>query len=211
MLNRFIWLIKYSFFLKRTLQLRCHWSAYADGKSRLEGRNILAKDVEVLRSTLGKFSYLNYGTVVSNCNIGRFSCVGPNVIIGGLGRHPTSRRSTHRMFYSTAKDIWADYCYAENYIESEPVEIGSDVWIGACSIILDGVRIGDGAIIAAGSVVTKNVDPYTIVGGVPAKLLRRRFSLEVEKKLINEAWWDLSDEDLKRAVQSGEFSTDMER
>ncbi|QUN30592.1 CatB-related O-acetyltransferase [Cupriavidus sp. KK10] len=114
------------------------------------------------------------------------------------------------MFYSTAKDIWAGYCGAENYLESESVEIGCDVWIGARSIVLDGVRIGDGAIVAAGSVVTENVDPYAIVGGVPAKLIRRRFSPEVEMKLVNEAWWDLSDEDLKRAVQLGKFSMEIE-
>ncbi|QQX88682.1 CatB-related O-acetyltransferase [Cupriavidus necator] len=114
------------------------------------------------------------------------------------------------MFYSTAKDIWAGYCGAENYLESESVEIGSDVWIGARSIILDGVKIGDGAIVAAGSVVTENVDPYAIVGGVPAKLIRRRFSPEVEAMLVNEAWWDLSDEDLKRAVQLGKFSMEIE-
>lgn len=210
MMQRFGWFFKYTFFLRRGRNIRCHWSAYSDRKSELEGGNILSKRVEVINSSLGRFSYLNFGTVVSNCDIGRFTCVGPEVIIGGLGQHPRSRRSIHRMFYSKSKDIWHEYCSSENFSESERVRIGNDVWIGARAIILDGVTIGDGAIVAAGAVVAKDVEPYSIVGGVPANLIRKRFSVEMSGALSREAWWNFSDTQLKRAVAAGDFSEELE-
>ncbi|MEN8662498.1 MAG: CatB-related O-acetyltransferase [Lentimonas sp.] len=69
-------------------------------------------------------------------------------------------------------------------------EIGSDVWIGARVTILGGVRIGHGAVIATGSVVTKDVDPYSIVGGVPAKHIRHRFDEGQRKAILQDPWWD---------------------
>lgn len=76
---------------------------------------------------------------------------------------------------------------------SKKTIIGNDVWIGARAIILSGVKIGDGAIIAAGAVVTKDVEPYTIAGGVPAKPIRKRFTDEQIDALINLKWWDKDD------------------
>ena len=79
--------------------------------------------------------------------------------------------------------------------------IGNDVWIGCGAIILSGVTIGDGAIIGAGAVVTKDVEPYTIVAGVPAKVLKTRFEKEISDKLIKLKWWELEDEKLKKAIK----------
>lgn len=75
--------------------------------------------------------------------------------------------------------------------EYSPITIGNDVWIGARVIIMDGVNIGDGAIIAAGAVVTKDVEPYTIVGGVPAKTIRKRTDASSYEKYIKSHWWEL--------------------
>lgn len=79
-----------------------------------------------------------------------------------------------------------------NYFEEfEKIGIGNDVWIGANVIILDGIEIGDGAVVAAGSVITKSVPPYAIVGGVPAKIIRYRFEKDKIEKLLILKWWDM--------------------
>lgn len=90
------------------------------------------------------------------------------------------------------------------------ITVGNDVWIGYEAVILSGVTIGDGAIIGARAVVTKDVPPYTIVGGVPAKPIRRRFSDEVVEQLQLLRWWDWDDERIRRniaAIQSGDIET----
>ena len=81
------------------------------------------------------------------------------------------------------------------------VSIGNDVWIGANAILLDGISVGDGAIIAAGAVVAKNVAPYSIVGGVPASLIKKRFSDDMIKRLIDFRWWDKDTSWLKKNHQ----------
>lgn len=86
------------------------------------------------------------------------------------------------------------------------IMIGNDVWIGYKAVIMSGVTIGDGAIIGARAVVTKDVPPYTIVGGIPAKLIRKRFSDEVVSSLLEIKWWEWSDERIREnisAIQSG--------
>ena len=88
------------------------------------------------------------------------------------------------------------------------IVIGNDVWIGYEAVILSGVTIGDGAIVGARAVVTKDVPPYTIVGGVPARSIRRRFDEETIKKLEALRWWDWDEERIKRsipAIQSGDI------
>lgn len=89
------------------------------------------------------------------------------------------------------------------------IKIGNDVWIGYQAVILSGVTVGDGCIIGARAVVTKDVPPYTIVGGVPAKPIRKRFSEETVKKLLEIKWWDWEEERIRKnvaAIQSGNLS-----
>lgn len=85
--------------------------------------------------------------------------------------------------------------------DNRPVVIGNDVWIGAYVSILPGVRIGDGAVIAAGAVVTGEVEPYAIVGGVPAKTIRYRFDEEMIKKLLEVKWWEWSVEEVEKNIE----------
>ena len=82
----------------------------------------------------------------------------------------------------------------------KPIHIGNDVWIGARSIIMDGVSIGDGAIVAAGSVVTKDVPPYAVVGGSPAKIIKYKFSQDIIDRLEEIQWWNLPDEEITKVV-----------
>lgn len=85
--------------------------------------------------------------------------------------------------------------------DNKPVEIGNDVWIGASVILLPGVKISDGAVLAAGAVVTKDVEPYAIVGGVPAKLIKKRFPDDVIEKMLRIAWWNWEPKKIEENIE----------
>jgi acetyltransferase-like isoleucine patch superfamily enzyme len=139
---------------------------------------------------LGDFTYVANGSNIKNTNIGKFCSIGPDIKCG-LGRHPAHTFvSTHPIFFSTLKQAqitFADKNYFEDY---KNIEIGNDVWIGANAIILDGIKIHDGSIIAANSVVTKNVPPYAIVAGSPAKIVKYRFNEDEIQYLLQNKWWE---------------------
>lgn len=142
---------------------------------------------------------------ISNAKIGRYCSIGFESIIG-LGTHPSTYLSTHPAFYSAAKQSGISFVTESSYSEYQSIDIGNDVWIGARAIVLGGVSIGDGAIVAAGAVVTKDVPPYAIVGGVPARLLRYRFSEEVIEELLDWKWWNSSVDSIRCLAQA--FATD---
>lgn len=140
--------------------------------------------------SVGSFSYTSSDCVLNNVEIGKFCSIGMNVKIG-LGIHPSTKFvSTHPIFYSSRKQVFISFCTESVFTETKKVIIGNDVWIGANSIILDGVVIGDGAIISAGAVVNKDVPPYTIFGGVPAKFIKYRFEPNEILFLQEFKWWD---------------------
>jgi len=123
----------------------------------------------------------------STLKIGDFSSIAENVTILLGGNHPTDWISSFP--FGIVFDDFKERYYQYPKLSKGSVIIGNDVWIGLNTIILSGVTIGDGAIIAAGSVVTKNVEPYAIVGGNPAKVLKKRFSDEAISKLLAIQWW----------------------
>ena len=151
-------------------------------------------------SEIGQFSYVNVGCVVySNTSIGKFCSIGRSVEIG-LAQHPISYLSTHP--FQCANSLFTKFpAYSEikrkPWSFHPPTKIGNDVWIGAKVNILSGINIENGAVIAAGSVVTKDVPPYAIVGGMPAKVIKMRFSEEIIEKLEKIRWWDLELDVLK--------------
>ena len=134
-----------------------------------------------------------------NAFVGNYSVIAKDCEIG-LGVHPTSYLTCHSIFYKNSP--WGFHPeWVKPIVGIERVShIGNDVWIGAKSIIMDGVTIGDGAIVAAGSVVTKDVPPFAVVGGAPAKFIKYRFSPEVIDRLNDIQWWDLSDEKITEVV-----------
>ncbi|CAD6084847.1 CatB-related O-acetyltransferase [Escherichia coli] len=143
----------------------------------------------ITNSIVGDYTYFAGTASVNNCEIGKFCSIAEGVKIG-LGKHPVDFLSTHPVFYSEntcfpyrLKNYRANEKVIESITESERVIIGNDVWIGVNAIVMDGVTIGDGAVIGAGAVVTKDVQPYTIVGGVPARVIRTRQN-------INCSWWE---------------------
>lgn len=151
--------------------------------------NTIYNNVHLTDVQLGDASYVANDTIIAHTSIGKFCSIGPGVRCG-LGVHPTDFVSTHPMFFSPKQQAGRTFADREYFQENRPVRLGHDVWIGANSIIVDGVSIGHGAIVAAGAVVTKDVEPYAIVGGVPAKLIRFRFSPDKIERLLASGWWD---------------------
>ena len=118
------------------------------------------------------------------------------------GNHPMQRASQAHFTYRASIYFPGESDETEFFAwrRSFPVSIGHDVWIGHGAIVLPGRKIGTGAVVAAGAIVTKDVDPYTIVGGNPARLIRRRFSASVAERLQRLAWWDWSHDVLARGT-----------
>lgn len=143
--------------------------------------------------SLGKCSLVNKNTLIRAAKVGNYTSIGPNCQIG-MPEHPVDHMSTSPFIYNKNRSLLNLYSWEE--LQSIPV-IGNDVWIGGNSIILQGVTIGDGAIVAGGAVVTKDVEPFTIVGGVPAKPIRKRFGDETIKYLQDLRWWDMTLDELK--------------
>jgi acetyltransferase-like isoleucine patch superfamily enzyme len=137
--------------------------------------------------TIGDYSYINSGTIVASGRIGRFCSIGSNCQIG-MADHPIEFLSTSPFLYGP-RNVFGDGCHWEHY--GEPPEVGSDVWIGAQVFIRQGVTVGHGAVIGAGSIVVKDIPPYAIAAGVPARVLRYRFSPATVERLLERRWWDL--------------------
>lgn len=147
--------------------------------------------------SIGAFSYIVSG-YLCGVSIGRYCSIGENVQIGRQN-HPLTWISTSPCTYMPTKDIFTNVSHSDVWSDnfsnsSAPTSlvkstIGNDVWIGHGVIIMPGVCVGDGAIIAAGSIVTKDIEPYTIVGGNPAKHIRRRLDVKTSALLMEAEWW----------------------
>lgn len=152
----------------------------------------------LINSSIGRFTYVG-GAFIKNSVIGSFCSIGPDTQIGGFSQHPIKWLSTHPAFYSMLRQCGASFVVHNLYEEeAKGARVGNDVWVGSRVLVLDGVTVGDGAVIAAGAVVTKDVSPYSIVGGIPAKVIRSRFASETIDELLRWQWWDLPVEVLHR-------------
>ena len=167
-----------------------------------QGFNKIGNGCFIVNCSIGNMTYLSDNCRMIDCKIGKFSCIANDVKIVQY-THPTKEYvSTHPAFFSTLKQSGKTYVNSQKFIEQAPIKfddkyrthIGNDVWIGAYVKIIEGVSIGDGAIIAAGAVVTSDVPSYAIVGGVPAKVIRMRFKTNEIRFLQELCWWD-KDED----------------
>lgn len=172
-----------------------HPSARIKRKCRFEAPVSIGKDVTLgFGAELGRYSYINDGTVVGGgTRIGKFCSIARDVEIGALG-HPTDYLSSHPFQFNTrhfGKSPGYRDVQRVGFDELSGPVIGNDVWIGTKAVILRGITIGNGAIVAAGAVVTRDVDPYSIVGGLPAKEIRKRFTPEIIDRIQKTAWWDL--------------------
>ena len=151
--------------------------------------NVVFKNVLLSNSTIGSHTYIQKNSTIFNAIIGKYCSIASNVSIGP-GIHKIDGPSTHPSFYLRDAPLQIKYVKIDKFVPFKRTIIENDVWIGEGVIIIDGVKIGNGAIIAAGSIVAKDVEPYTIVGGVPAKLIKKRFDEITIDKLLKSKWWD---------------------
>lgn len=197
-LRRYLRKIKYYKWRKRNIFVSD--LATVDGCIFNGEYNEIKAGVVLHNCTVGKGTYIREESAFYNTEIGKFCSIGPRVKLI-CGEHPTSKYvSTHPVFYSGKKIAGLPYINKTDFKEYRVNDngryctIGNDVWIGADVRVLGGVEIGNGAIVAAGAIVTKNVPPYAIVAGVPAKVVRYRFSEQQIMKLEDLRWWDKTDE-----------------
>ncbi|NOD36739.1 MULTISPECIES: chloramphenicol acetyltransferase [unclassified Ruegeria] len=155
----------------------------------------------VANSVWGDYSYCDRTCDIANAEIGKFANIASFTRIGATD-HPMDKASLHHFHYRSA-DYWDD---AEDDADwfahraSRTARIGHDTWIGHAAIIKPEVTIGNGAVVASGAVVTKDVPPYTIVAGVTAQMLRRRFPEIVADRMEQLAWWDWDNPKLRAAL-----------
>ena len=161
----------------------------------------LGRGSRVQNSEFLDYSYTDRATDIANATIGKFANIASYTRIGPTD-HPLHTASLHHFLYRSA-DYWDDAEVDEEFFahrKSRRVTIGHDTWLGHNCIIKPEVTVGDGAVVASGAVVTRDVEPYTIVAGLPAKPMRRRQPPEIAERLIELAWWDWGHDRLRAAL-----------
>jgi chloramphenicol O-acetyltransferase type B len=150
----------------------------------------------VIFSKIDRHSFCGYDCSILNCDIGAFCSIASRVFIGGAA-HPIHFVSTSPVFLSHKDSVRAKFA-SHDYLPKIRTKIGNDVWIGEGAYVKAGVSIGDGSVVGMGAVVTKDVAPYSIVAGNPARLIRMRFERHIIDALLRMEWWTLPDSELYR-------------
>jgi phosphonate metabolism protein (transferase hexapeptide repeat family) len=162
----------------------------------------IGKGSRVAFSSIGDYSYCDRYADIANTTVGKFANIASFTRIGPTD-HPMHRASLHHFLYRSP-DYFDDAGIDATFFahrQSRRAHIGHDTWIGHGAIIRPEITIGDGAVVAAGAVVTRNVAPYMIVAGIPAEPLRARFPVDIATRLLALAWWDWSHDALRAALE----------
>lgn len=175
-------------------------SAYIHPTATIHNPVTIGKNAEVHNDcSVGKYTLINNNSILySKVGIGKYCSVARFCEIGAA-EHPSDFLSSHSFQYSTALfKGHPDMTFKRKVLfqGNQHTKIGNDVWIGAKAVIKTGVTIGDGAIVAGLSFVNKDVPPYAIVGGIPAKIIRYRFDEDIIAQLLSLKWWELSPLDM---------------
>lgn len=185
----------YAKFVKKYLRGKCVRN------SNIHTTAVVPSGCEIYSSSLGRYSYLGYDARVVNCEIGSF-CSIADCFTAGSAEHPMEWASTSPVFENVEHSGPKKRFTKLDVPKAMKTIIGHDVWIGTHVVVKQGVHIGNGAVIGSGAVVTKDVPPYAIVGGVPAKVIRYRFSEDVRSALESSSWWLLSDDELSQVAHT---------
>lgn len=173
-------------------------------KAKVYGRTHIAE------STIGAYSYVGRYSRIVHADVGKFCSIASETKIG-MSTHTLDKLSTSPVFTeakNATKHSWVNISTTNPY---KHVTVGNDVWIGVRAMIMGGNTIGNGAVVAAGSIVTKDVPPYAVVAGVPAKVIRYRFPQKTIERLEALQWWNLPDDILIENIvlfQSNEIDID---
>ena len=185
----------YGKFFKKILRGKCIINSQIHKTAKINS------GATIVESTIGRYTYTCYDDEIVNCEIGQFCSISDDVIIGGA-EHPIDWGSTSPVFQNVKHSGPKKRFSKHNFEGIARTVIGNDVWVGKRVIIKAGIKIGDGAVIGAGAVVTKDVPPYAVVAGVPGKVLKYRFDEETIAKLLKLKWWNLSDEELEKRADN---------
>lgn len=181
---------------KRFINSVIHTGATADPQSALGDNSVLFSNVRLMQSDFGAYSYAQENTVIVNAEIGPFCSIAANVSIG-LVNHPTDMVATSPVFYNNTSPLPKFFVsHVKRTIVPNRTILGPDVWIGEGAKIIAGVTIGVGAVIGAGAIVTKDIPPYSVVVGIPGRIVRKRFNDEICQRLEDSRWWELPSDDL---------------
>lgn len=171
-----------------------------DDKSTFTPYTHVLRGAKLTDSHIGKYSRIGINCQLRYADIGNFTAIGKDSVLG-LGQHPTDYLTSHSIFYKKGNWGWHDDWIAPvEFEDNKRIHIGNDVWIGRHCMIMDGVTIGDGVTVAAGAIVTKDIPPFAVVGGVPAKVIKYKFPQEIIDRLEEIQWWNLPDERITEVV-----------
>lgn len=180
-----------------------------DNKSRISHKAKVYECVQVSNSTMGDYSYVGRNSRVIYADIGKFCSIAGETKIG-MGTHTLDKISTSPIFTESKNGTKHSWVKVSAVNPFKRVIVGNDVWIGVRTMVMGGVKIGDGAVIGAGSIVTKDVPPYAVVVGVPAKVVRYRFPREQIEALLAHPWWCLPEEQLRERIELFQSSDNIE-
>ena len=184
-------------YLKALFNPAVSWLTQIDCASQVDRTARVYEMAKLSQSCVGAYTYIGRRTSLVSARVGRFCSIASDCQIG-MGTHTLSCLSTSPVFTEADNGLrrrWVDEALTNPY---RPVTLGNDVWVGLHVMIMGGITVGNGAVIAAGAVVTRDVPPYAVVGGVPARVIRYRFSPDVQQAIEESRWWELPENSLRQ-------------